>query len=289
MVPPPVPEATPSSAPVFQNQPSDQLPVRLGAIVAAASLKERIQALHQLPTTLSSNELTALSAWLTNDFSPSLPRPATLAFKNEIMTVLRSRHSALPELPEILMAVFRNQQLDVVLRDYSLQHLAAFYEEVLLPEEPSPASLQTRQNILSVLTEALDETGSSIVGTALLSLHRLSALESSLDKEMIGRKAGELLTNPGVGELTRITALQICAETGNKVPLPAITDLATKGASVPVRLSALAALASLGDRSQRETLLAVSLEPDARLQLAARAALSKLDRRIFTSTAAPSI
>src|SRR5205085_2658349 len=108
--------------------------------------------------------------------------------------------------------------------------------------------LRARETIQRIFWEALRESDNSIAGTALLGLFHLSReMPSDFDEKSIARAALQLAGGDGVGELSRITAFQICARLNLPGALPAIWQAARSGETVPLQISAISALGALGD------------------------------------------
>ena len=80
--------------------------------------------------------------------------------KNELMDALCALSPPPADLGAVLATIYRNSQQHEVTRDYAVQHLAAYYEQVS-QQLKSGALLQTVQDFL---WEATGETGTSIGG-----------------------------------------------------------------------------------------------------------------------------
>lgn len=116
-----------------------------------------------------------------------------------------------------------------------------------------------------------------IDGTALIALaNHVSIL--GIDRDRFAELAYKLAVDDVTGELTRITALQVCARMGERQILPVARALvlAGKTRSVPLRMSAIAAVGTLGGASDRAMLDEFGRNSDVRLRTAARSALKRL-------------
>jgi HEAT repeat protein len=89
-------------------------------------------------------------------------------------------------------------------------------------------------------------------------------------------------------ELVRITALQVCAARGLKDALPAALALADAAPTIPVQISAIAALGALGTAEQQSFLQDLAEGPEPRLRPAAQTALKRLQARLAQAKATPS-
>lgn len=206
--------------------------------------------------------------------------------KNELMDALCTLQPPPPGLRELLTQIYQNPGEDEVLRDYAVQHLAAFYRQMSsaagLDATFQAAELQsTRQT----LWEALSQTDTSLAGTALLGLSQLAQSRwPGVDADQISAAALKLAQNDRAGELTRITAFQVCANLKAQDALPAIQYAAQNGQTVPVQISAIAALGALGDASQIPLLNSLLQDGNDRLRLPAQHALSQIASRLPASS-----
>ncbi len=204
------------------------------------TMAERLKAVHRLGETLGRDEISALYDFLKSAPAQEEKDIAGLhGLKNDTLNVLRNQSSAPEHLTDTLIKIYRDPTQDSVMRDYSIQHLVTWYEQ------GAPDSSQAKEKIRSVLHQAAQED-SSIAGTALLGMHRLSSSDDAFSGEEIDRMALHQTQSPGVNRATRITAIQVCAERGVKAVTPAIESLTQTLDSLPLRLSAIAALGKLG-------------------------------------------
>ena len=132
------------------------------------------------------------------------------------------------------------------------------------------------------LWQAAEETDSSIAGTALLALNDLAQNNAEFEKDKIARTALKLAGNEQCGELARITAVQICGQTDATQAAPLILQLAQNAGSIPLRITAIAALGDLGDRSAEGFLQQIAAGNEDRLKPAAESALKRLNKRLGT-------
>jgi hypothetical protein len=226
----------------------------------------RLQAVKALGNQLSRAEIEALYAFL----SSSTGRDCSL--KNEVIHKLRQQLPPPADLLAVLRQFHRDPQQDIVIRDYALQHLVAEYQN-------NPAQVVSNR-ISDILWADLTETNNSIAGTALLGLHRLCGLEQSIDSNQVNTAALELALNSSVGELARITPLQVCAQRQLKGAIPAAKALANEGASLALRISVIAAVGGLGGPDEKQFLELLAAEGNKHLQPAIKSALKRLEQRL---------
>ncbi len=106
-----------------------------------------------------------------------------------------------------------------------------------------------------MLWEATQETDSSIGGTALMGLSRLSDKAPEFDRERVAATANRFASDPSVGSFTRTAAIQVCARMNVTDALLVIWQTAQSGETVALQTSAIAALGIM-DQTNAVTWLA---------------------------------
>ncbi len=145
---------------------------------------------------------------------------------------------------------------------------------------PSVASHGERQVALDTLWEAIEERGGSIPGTALLGLHQISETSPDIDSRQLDDSALRMVRDGAVGDLTRVTALQVCAERGISQALPEALALAQRAATLPLQISALSAVGRLGGQREIAFLEKMKEQGGSRVKRAAELALRHLQERM---------
>ena len=185
--------------------------------------------------------------------------------KNEVIRALKRQQPALEDLADALMTIFYDKQQDPVVRNYAIQHLSSWY-----------AKLAEKNKVLDALWAGTTDADPSTQGSALIALKSLAQPRTNMDKRRLGSVACGIARDGKASQVARATALQICAQLGNKEVLPTALALAHEPAGVPLRFSALAAIGALGGSQQVPLLKSLAAADDARIQTAARAALTRL-------------
>jgi hypothetical protein len=188
------------------------------------------------------------------------------SLKNEVMDKLRGATDMRATFSDLLIRIFHDGGQDIVIRDYAVQHLASWY-----PAAPDP------QQVENTLWEAVQETGSSIAGTALLGLYHLSESDSRFDRLRIGKAALQMALSEDCGDLSRITAVQVCGRMGITDVRPTAMALARAGRELPLRLASVATLGDLGDERALTDLMGKESSP--LLKAACESALKKIRKR----------
>jgi hypothetical protein len=133
---------------------------------------------------------------------------------------------------------------------------------------------------LDTLWEAIEERGGSIPGTALLGLHQISETSPDIDSRQLDDSALRMVRDRTVGDLTRVTALQVCAERGVSQALPEALALAERASTVPLQISALSAVGKLGGERETAFLEKMKAQGGTRARRAAELALRHLQKRM---------
>jgi hypothetical protein len=248
----------------------------------------RWAAVRGLGTHLSQGERAALYDYLRgHELDP--PGPMRGVIKNDVILALKSQEPPPKELAGVLLSMFHDKAQDPVIRNYALQHLASWYERVA-----------ERTQVLDALWAGTADIDASIQGTALIGLGRLVQANAAsqpspgtgsgsqpptpnrgpqLDTARLAAVASALATDSAANDVARLTALQVCAELGIKDVLPAAVSLAKGASGTPLRMSAVAAVGSLGGPEHAPLLNHLLSAQDPRIQAAARAALRRLEAR----------
>ena len=160
--------------------------------------KERINFVNDLSDSLSTDERDALYFFLLsagNDWT-------LLHIKDRILCKLGMQIPRPPELEGALVQFVQDSSLDGCLRGYVVQHLRLVFDQ---PETD-------KEYLRDVLFNVLEDTGTDVAGTAILSLSALSQKDMLIDKELVAEKAYEILTNESTCPTTKVSALQVCGD-----------------------------------------------------------------------------
>lgn len=277
--------STVQTASVAQPQPAQtnvvkELSPLVGAILdETKDIKARVEAAHGLKARPTSEDLAALYGFLSKRNPLDETREGHY-LKNVVMDALCKLNPPLLGLGELLMQVYQDRGQNQVLRDYALQHLVPYYQLAEQTKAKDPETQKAElERVQDVMWQALSETDSTIAGTALLDLSYLAlGNRPEFDRNRIAAKALELAQTEGGGELTRITALQVCVDIGNEDALPVAMDIVQSGATVSLRISAVAVLGAFGAGNKDVKILLdnLPLDQNERLVQPVRQALKKI-------------
>jgi len=228
----------------------------------------RMKAMRSLGQSLTPGEVQSLYVLMDRKAGMDrLPLNKLNALKNEAADILRRQQKLPPDLTRKLMAMYADPGHDAVWRDYCIQHLGGCFARVAVAADQQAAR--------DVLWAATGERVGGIGGTALLALCT-NVGQAGIERDRLAARAYELAADGQTGELTRITALQICARLGERRILPVARTLAQSARSVPLRMSAVAAVGTLGEPADRAVLEGYARSDDVRLRTAAVSALKRL-------------
>jgi HEAT repeat protein len=241
--------------------------------VAASTISfaERVAKIHALPADLTALESQALYGYL---LAPSPAsgdnRQEENWLRNELMDKLTAQAALPKDLVQVLVAIYQDPAQDIVMRDYAVQHMRPAYAQ---------AGLEDQATLQQVLWNAVTETDSSIAGTALLALRDLAQDHHEIEPNQLGEAALKLAADDRCGELSRITAVQVCGRLGMNQTSPLLLQLVQQAGSVPLQIASIAALGDVGDEAARNYLRQLTGQADLRLRPALETALKKLNGR----------
>jgi len=228
----------------------------------------RLEAVKRLGNSLKEEERQALIDFL-RTYQEEGVRERRGVLKNDIILVLKKQLRFPADLEGTLMEIFQDPQQDPVVRDYALQHLSTMYERAT-----------AKDTIKQLLWDGLNEVETSIAGSALLALERWHGLGAGIEQSQLELAALQLARNQNASELSRITAIQVCAHLKLKEVLSTVVSLVQSKTSLPLQISAVAALGELGGADNRQILETLSLSAGARIQPAAQLALRRLNQHL---------
>lgn len=234
----------------------------------------RADAIARLPKKVSDSNWQALKKFLAAR-DASNDKQIIQVLKNQLMDALCAMRPPPPELGDALIAIYRNADENVVIRDYAVQHLAALDQQLIANSDSW--ALGERSTVQAVLWEAVGEKQNSIAGTALLGLTRLLEDDPQIDRLRLEKAALKLASDITAGELSRITAYQVCGVLNIKDALPTIESAAQQSSTIPTQISAIGALGVLG--TSQDVSVLENLRSDERLKFPAEHALQMIAAR----------
>ncbi len=254
--------------PKIRIVPVPNTPPTLSVVMGVGSGENyfaRINEVNSLGDNLSDEDVQTLFALLNRKAGEDPMGPEKLdAIKNDTVNALRRQKSIPADLANNLMAMYYDKGHNNVWRDYCIQHLGGIYAEV-----------SEKDAIAGVLWDGALDAESGIAGTSLIALAN-NADGTYIKKEDVAAKAFALCADPNCGELAKITALQICASLNAQQVLPIARNIAQAADSIPLRMSAIAAVGTLGNESDRDMLEKFAAGRDVRLSRPAQSALGRL-------------
>lgn len=199
--------------------------------------------------------------------------------KNELLDALCAQVPLPADVGDLLTRMYRDREQNEVIRDYALQHLFTFYEKVEYGISTEAATAIHAQ-VQEVLWEAVSEVQASLAGTALLGLSRLAETRRDLNPDRVAAAAAKLATDVDAGELTRISAMQVCGRLKVAEVLPALKEVAENASSIPLRISAIGVLGLIGGTPELDLLERILTDVNGRLKPAATLASKRIKHRL---------
>ena len=205
------------------------------------------------------------------------------ALKNNLLGSLLSPRSLPAGLGDEMRALFEAPDIDPVWRNYIVQHLDRYH----LARWPGGAESgdTERRAFLDFFVGVLEEVQTDAAGTALLAMERLNKEAPVFDLDWLGQESLAIAANPRAKETSRIAALQVASRHAGSDLRPVARELALSGSSVPLRLSAIAALGAVG--GAQDLLLLDRLSVEAAKEPRLRPAVDGARRRLAARGHAP--
>jgi hypothetical protein len=198
--------------------------------------------------------------------------------KNDLMDALVGQKTPGRGLADLFIGIYQDKSQNSVIRDYALQHLALLSERLDGAMVWEPGLVQAQQKLVQdTLWKSAEARDSSISGTALLGLTRISETHPEVDRNRLGQAALSM-SEAGVDEAARVTAFQVCARLNVSSALPLTIQAAQTDSSSIVRTSAIGALGLIGSADVIPLLNQIA-QQNARYRSVAAIAVEKIQKR----------
>jgi hypothetical protein len=156
---------------------------------------------------------------------------------DELLTNLRMQEPPRDELAAELADIAFRSGTDVVIRDYIMQHLGHLWEQ-----------FGPRKEIEEALWQGVDSADATTPGTALIALSRgYERDENTKSLGQVREKAMELAVSPNTPMASRVTALAIAGEAGDK-ETKTLAEKLLKDEKTPLMLRQVAENVLAGER-----------------------------------------
>ena len=164
--------------------------------------------------------------------------PHSVSHINDAMVLELKSVEIPPDFGARMEGLFRDKDADEMVRNFAVQHLERFAQERTIRgtwDVDSDEAVAIR----AALEDAALEVDSSIGGTAMLALARLSEIDPHVDRRRLSSRSASLVANPSARLSTRIAAAQLCGLLRVRSALPALLSLsADSSVPTPLRLAA---------------------------------------------------
>jgi len=217
----------------------------------ARSYRPRINAIHKLDRHLAANNINELYKFLDSYFTnqTDLSLLEFNAVKNDILNVLVRQKNIPAKLGQKLVENYNDVQHDIVWRSYCLQHLRPYYDRKWrgnLKTQSNKSEISEPEKIQQTLWNAAKGTNSTLVGTSLKSLERLSQKHSEFDRRKIADWAFKIVKNKEVKAELKTTAVSVCGKLNKKDVLPFAKQFADQSGYLPLRSTSISVIGKLG-------------------------------------------
>lgn len=226
----------------------------------------RMRAVQRLPLDLSRSDIDRLVEFLRIQAHDDPLQSGHLnSVKNDVVVMLQRQNRPYAGFSAHLIEGFRNEEMDVVWRDYCLQHLPGWHQISRDPEE--------RGGIVDLLWEATLLKESTFAGTALLTLRQMANDSAAgIEQQKLADRALSVASDTGMSNPSRISAIQVASAHPNILPL-ARKLAQDASANMLLRMSAVGVLGTSAAAEDLKILESFSNSSDVRLRGSARASL----------------
>lgn len=240
---------------------------------------QRVRELNALGTKLSNEEIAGLFAFMeAKEVDMGVDRMSYLSLKNDVLEKLIRQDSVPAELSQLIVDICNNPAHDALWRDYCVQYMATLYERKR-KDEGERFVVTAEKDLLVETLWAVVGSGGDASGSALIGLDELSRKYSEISRERLLDVSANIVNNNSSESLAKTSAIQICSRAGNKEILPTVRSLAESSESLPLRMSAIAALGDIGEKVDKEYLESLVKTAKAPLLVPAQKSLERLVRR----------
>jgi hypothetical protein len=243
--------------------------------ICGPSAYQRLQELSSVGP-LGAAECRALAEFVSGPTADeTLERMASI--KNAVMNVLAHQHNLPEKWEALLRRIIEDDGQHAVIRAYALQHLFTWYEKTIEPGYADGGGDQELIAVRQFFWRMADHAEGSVAATALVGLCHLAGDDRGLDAAELGAKAAALIEQRGVDPLVEISAFQVAALLGETSVLARALEVAEAGPTIASRVSAVAAVGTVGDTDALFRLKRLLDDPNASVRNAARAAIARLE------------
>lgn len=172
------------------------------------------------------------------------------AVKNDALDKLIRQKKMHDGLSQRISEMFHDRRQDTLWRDYCIQHLQMLHEAKWPTGRPSDIDQVDAALIKATYWEAVEESDSTIAGTALIGLERISLRDPDYNRPKIARKALAMAGDETCSLASRIAAVQVCVKMSASGVLPiARAILRDRKSSTPLQMACVAALVAMGSEA----------------------------------------
>ena len=207
------------------------------------------------------------------------------AIKNDLFNHLTGRepHNFTIGIGKKMLGNYNNVQQDTVWRSYCLQHLERYYSNkswcAKFKDPETREKMANEDNLIrQSLWNAAKGTNSTLAGTALKILERLSQNHSEFDKQKIAALAFEIVENKEANVELKTTAVSVCGKLNKKEVLPFAKHFAEKSSHLPLRSTSISVIGKLGSQTDINFLKKFNESENIPIRTAAQTAIQNIEK-----------
>ena len=229
----------------YESMSSESLDERVQIILGKSlqsDFRSRLSAVHSLPIPLSDVDAEALVAGIIEpQHRMALGQGEWAALYNDVFNALNTSGVSITDYPKRVLGLISEEERDVVLRDYALQHLLSYVEHHIEDR------LEREELLGKISNIAFEAKETTLPSTYLLGIYQMAGMPGYPDSNVVASSAFEIAENSDAFMPNRVTAIQICSQLNYPAALSLsrlIAEDPTK--DVGLRMASIASIGQLG-------------------------------------------
>ena len=245
---------------------------------------ERVTALQRLGTSLATNDIESLYAFLSShaDSQPVLNVQEQASLKNDILNVLVAQQRLPDDLGQNMLGIVRDNDQDAMWRVVCLNHFAPYYKRRWLTRPvagDNDAFADERAAIESEVRQDAASTNDEFAVAGMMAMDGISVGNGNVSRQEVATLAVQYALDGTRGSGLRAKSIDIAAKAGKKDILPVVRMCAQSSDEAGLQHTAIRALGVLGTADDKATVQRLARSANRGVRSAAQEALLRFAAR----------
>ena len=246
--------------------------------------RERLEAVQQLGTSLATNDIDSLYAFLSShvDSQSTLSVQEQASLKNDIVNVLVAQQRLPDDLGQKLLEIVRDNDQDATWRVICLNHFVPYYKRrwLTIPVAgDNDAFADERAAIESEVRHDAASTNDEFAISGMMALDGISVGNGNVSRQEVATLAMQYAFDSTRGPGLRAKSIDIAAKAGKKDILPVVRMCAQSSDEAGLQHTAIRALGVLGTADDKATVQGLARSANRGVRSAAQEALRRFAER----------